>query len=351
VDTTRIRSATVDPEAKLPRRAALLTGTLSASRGAVNGYVVFKSAEAVEAALALNMQPLDGRHVRVDRVRAAGEGRAERGAASLLLEPRRSAYLGNLHYGVDEEEVIALFSAAGAIEAVRIPRDRDSGAAKGFAYVCFAEPGAAAALRSALALAGTELRGRPLRVARASSQRAAIAASSRQAHADARAALVAAPARRDAAAAPAKLARWKERAMRADALAAAAGGDGTQPAAPAARRAGPAPWEGVHAGTMGAAAAAGGADAAPAKPPKVRTKPRWRDQGREQGGTPLIAPSALRPDKLARLAGAGKRASASKGAGRKQGVGKDGGQKRISGRKRPAVAQRKAAIARKKIAG
>jgi hypothetical protein len=171
VDTTRIRSATVDPEAKLPRRAALLTGTLSASRGAVNGYVVFKSAEAVEAALALNMQPLDGRHVRVDRVRAAGEGRAERGAASLLLEPRRSAYLGNLHYGVDEEEVIALFSSAGAIEAVRIPRDRDSGAAKGFAYVCFAEPGAAAALRSALALAGTELRGRPLRVARASSQR------------------------------------------------------------------------------------------------------------------------------------------------------------------------------------
>jgi len=313
----------------------------------------------VEAALALNMSLMEGRHVRVDRVRlpgsalAAPAGAAAAAAGSQQLDPRRSAYLGNLHYGVDEEEVIKLFEGAGAIEAVRIPRDRASGVARGFGYVCFAEPGASAALRQALLLAGTELRGRPLRVARASSQRASVAASARAAQAAAHAAVQNAPSRREvmdaqaaaaAAAGPAKLARWKERELRAEELAKASG------AAP--RPAGPAPWEGVHASSIGPA---GGA--AP-KPGKVRVKARWRDLGRESGGTPLISPSALRPDKLARLAGAGRGPSAGgvkpgggRKAGAKQGVGKDGGKKRISGRKRPAVAQRKAELARKKQTG
>jgi len=343
VDTTRIRSAAVDPEAKLPRRAALLTGALSASRGAVNGYVVFKSAEAVMPALALNMQLLDGRHVRVDRVgtlTGAGVCADSRARVSAVtqLDPRRSAYLGNLHYDADEEEVIALFSPVGAIEAVRIPRDRQSGATKGFGYVCFADPGAAAALRAALTLAGSELHGRPLRVARASSQRAFVADSARKAKADAHAALAGAPTRRDAMAVPGKLARWKERELRA----ASQGGGGMLLPCPA-RRTGPAPWEGVHTSVIGpsstAPGAAAGTASAPVKPGKVRLKPRWRDQGREMGGIPLVAPSSLRPDKLARL-------TSSQHA--RKVVSKPS---RISSRKRPIVAARKAAAARKKLHG
>jgi hypothetical protein len=250
-------------------------------------------------------------------------------------------YVGNLHSAADEEELVSLFSPCGSLEAVRIPRDRESGAGKGFAYVCFA-PGADvhAALRSAMLLVGTLLRGRPIRVARASALRAATAAAAKEATSAAAAALAAAPTRREV----------REAAMQA----AERGETQTEPAAPklarwrarqllhgAASKA-PAPWEGLHSAAGGAAAVA-----------RVRTKPRWRELGRESGGVPLVAPSALRPDALARAAGAGKKAAAGKGrkAGAKLGKGKDGGTKRISGRKRPAVAQRKAAIARRKATG
>ena len=120
---------------------------------------------ALPAALALNMRVVDGRHLRVDALapsRAGQPGARGAGAALLAsqLDPRRSVYLGNMHFGIDDEEVIALFSAGGAsrpllvegcVEAVRIPRDRETGRSRGFGYVCFRD---AAAVRDALALFG-----------------------------------------------------------------------------------------------------------------------------------------------------------------------------------------------------
>ena len=50
-----LRSMAVDPEAKMPRRAAIITGKVQAG-AAANAYVVFQGAEAAEAALAHNMQ-------------------------------------------------------------------------------------------------------------------------------------------------------------------------------------------------------------------------------------------------------------------------------------------------------
>ena len=44
--SARIRSVALDPESKVPRRAALMTGQgRSTTREAVNGYFVFKEAQ------------------------------------------------------------------------------------------------------------------------------------------------------------------------------------------------------------------------------------------------------------------------------------------------------------------
>jgi nucleolar protein 12 len=404
VESVRLRSVAVDPEAKLPRRAAVLTGARNNAREAVNGYVVFAAAASLPAALALNMRVVDGRHIRVDALRGgtagaaagAAPGRLGGGAAALLatqLDHRRSVYLGNLHYAIDDEEVIAAFSKGGSsrpllvegcVEAVRIPRDRDTGRSKGFGYVLFRD---GAAVSDALSLAGVNIHGRPVRVARASAKRAVLAATTKAAEADARAAVAGVPRTRAATAdadaegdagAPAaalgddgapKMARWKVRALRAAAAgdaaaaavlqgAAAAAAGGATGAAAGPRR--PSPWEGVHATPAARPASAGagapGADGT-TKAAKVRTKPRWRDLGRDVG-TPLAqyaSPLAmLKPPGASRPGGGGSAPAAKpKGrkAGAKLGVGKDGGTKRISGRKRPAVAARKSALARKKATG
>ena len=53
MESVRLRSVAVDPEAKLPRRAAVLTGQRNAAVESVNGYVVFKSAEGTPLSLLL----------------------------------------------------------------------------------------------------------------------------------------------------------------------------------------------------------------------------------------------------------------------------------------------------------
>ena len=45
VESVRLRSVAVDPEAKVPHRAAVLTGQRNAAVSSVNGYVVFQSTD------------------------------------------------------------------------------------------------------------------------------------------------------------------------------------------------------------------------------------------------------------------------------------------------------------------
>ena len=86
-------------------------------------------------------------------------------------------FLGNLPYAVDEEEVIRLFhrnkeypELSGAVEAVRVVRDRKTNLGKGIAFVLFRKTGEA---RTALLLDGTKMGDREIRVTRASKNRAA----------------------------------------------------------------------------------------------------------------------------------------------------------------------------------
>jgi RNA recognition motif-containing protein len=58
----------------------------------------------------------------------------------------RKLYVGNIPYETTENDLETLFAAAGTVESVQVMRDRESGRARGFAFVQMAtddEAGAA----------------------------------------------------------------------------------------------------------------------------------------------------------------------------------------------------------------
>ena len=151
------------------RGGKVITGKLVENRKSTNAYVVFKEEKSVEAACkGMNMREVDGRHVRVDRAVApsakANETIAkEKGAnagGEVAYDHTRSLFLGNLPYDVDEEDVIRLFHRSkeypelnGAVEAVRVVRDRKTNLGKGIAFVLFRKGSDA---RTGLLLDGTK---------------------------------------------------------------------------------------------------------------------------------------------------------------------------------------------------
>ncbi len=70
-------------------------------------------------------------------------------------------YVGNLARSTTEEELKALFQQAGAVSAVDLVKDRDSGQSKGFAFVTMtdqAEAEKAISMFNAYSLADHELK-------------------------------------------------------------------------------------------------------------------------------------------------------------------------------------------------
>jgi RNA recognition motif-containing protein len=57
----------------------------------------------------------------------------------------RKLYVGNLPYETNEDDLQALFAEAGAVESVNVVRDRETGRARGFAFVEMATDEAAEA--------------------------------------------------------------------------------------------------------------------------------------------------------------------------------------------------------------
>jgi len=70
-------------------------------------------------------------------------------------------FVGNLAFSTTKEELEASFSTYGTVMEVKIPIDRDTGRVRGFAFVTFENQQAA---EKALALDGSELNGRQIRV-------------------------------------------------------------------------------------------------------------------------------------------------------------------------------------------
>ena len=74
-------------------------------------------------------------------------------------------YVGNLSYGVTEEDLKEAFESFGEVETAKIIKDRYSGESKGFGFVEM--PDSACAEAAIDGLDGTELKGRTLKVNKA----------------------------------------------------------------------------------------------------------------------------------------------------------------------------------------
>lgn len=71
-------------------------------------------------------------------------------------------YVGNMTYDTGEEQLRTLFSEAGAVVSVEVIKDRDTGMAKGFAFVTMGSQADAA--KAISMFDGKDVGGRPLKV-------------------------------------------------------------------------------------------------------------------------------------------------------------------------------------------
>ena len=130
------------------------------------GYVRFTTSEAVEKALLMNGQEIDGRAVNIDRSTApdksqARDKRAKAFGDNQTSPPSSTLFVGNLSFDVSEDTVWSFFNDYG-VKSVRLPTDRDTGRPKGFGYVEFEDvDGAKKAFE---ATNGADIEGRNIRL-------------------------------------------------------------------------------------------------------------------------------------------------------------------------------------------
>jgi len=74
----------------------------------------------------------------------------------------KNLYVGNLPHSTTEPQLRTIFEVHGAVDRVSIVMDKNTGQSKGFAFVEMREAGEAG--KACLALTGSELEGRALRV-------------------------------------------------------------------------------------------------------------------------------------------------------------------------------------------
>lgn len=129
------------------------------------GYVRFTTTEAVEKALLMNGQEIDGRAVNIDRSTAPDKSQVREKRAKAFGDqtspPSSTLFVGNLSFDVTEDTVWSFFNDYG-VKHVRLPTDRDTGRPKGFGYVEFDDvDGAKKAFEAAN---GAEIEGRSIRL-------------------------------------------------------------------------------------------------------------------------------------------------------------------------------------------
>uniref|UniRef100_A0A8C5R641 RRM domain-containing protein n=1 Tax=Leptobrachium leishanense TaxID=445787 RepID=A0A8C5R641_9ANUR len=152
IETMRFRSV-ARADNKVTRKAATIQRDVHPKRNNINAYVVFKEEESAAKALKKNgMEVASGVCIRVDLA-----------AKSTSHDNKRSAFVGNLPYEIQEDALRQHFLQCGKVEAVRLIRDKDTGLGKGFGYVLFESKDA---VQLALKLNNTKLMGRDLRVKR-----------------------------------------------------------------------------------------------------------------------------------------------------------------------------------------
>ncbi|KAJ3057343.1 Nucleolar protein 12 [Rhizophlyctis rosea] len=151
LETIRFRSiAFADNK---PRKAAFANKTFHPNRDSLNAYIVYASSASIDSALSENGTTFMGKHIRVDKVEKGG----------VKHDTKRSVFVGNLPFDVDDESLWGKFGEVGDVENVRVIRDKATNVGKGFAYVQFKDR---ATVGLAIKLHETELKGRKIRVTR-----------------------------------------------------------------------------------------------------------------------------------------------------------------------------------------
>ncbi|XP_066238745.1 RNA-binding protein 34 [Saccopteryx leptura] len=149
IESVRFRSV-IPAEGTLSKKLAAIKRKIHPDQKTINAYVVFKEERAAIKALNRNgAQIADGFRIRVDR------------ASETSSRDKRSVFVGNLPYKIEDSAVEDHFLDCGNIVAVRIVRDPLTGVGKGFGYVLFENTDA---VHLALKLNNFELMGRKLRV-------------------------------------------------------------------------------------------------------------------------------------------------------------------------------------------
>ncbi len=77
-------------------------------------------------------------------------------------------YVGNLSYQTTSDDLQEAFSAYGNITELKLITDRETGRSKGFAFITFDD---SSAIEAAVALNGTDLDGRQIKVSEAKEDR------------------------------------------------------------------------------------------------------------------------------------------------------------------------------------
>ncbi|XP_048586266.1 RNA-binding protein 34 isoform X1 [Nematostella vectensis] len=149
VESVRFRSAAL-AKPNLSRKVGMKRKEFHSERHTLNGYVVYKTAENANQAIASNGEEIDGFHIRVD---LASNDKAH--------DHQRSVFIGNLPFDIEEEPLRELFTTCGNVESVRLIRDRKTGIGKGFGYVLFESKDAVV---FALKMNNAEFKGRKIRV-------------------------------------------------------------------------------------------------------------------------------------------------------------------------------------------
>lgn len=151
IESVRFRSL-IPAEGMISKKLAAIKRKIHPDQKNIHAYVVFKDESSAAKALKRNgAQIADGFRIRVDL------------ASETSSRDKRSVFVGNLPYKVEESTVEEHFLDCGSIVAVRIVRDKVTGVGRGFGYVLFENTDA---VHLALKLNNSELMGRKLRVMR-----------------------------------------------------------------------------------------------------------------------------------------------------------------------------------------
>ncbi|XP_035208246.1 nucleolin 2-like isoform X2 [Stegodyphus dumicola] len=152
IETIRLRGA-IPVKPNMPMKVAEITESFHSKLHNLRGFVTFKERSSAVESLILNGTLVDDRHIFVDLAGAPGEKRA--------YDDKRTIFVGNLPFDVEEETIWSTFSQCGLIERIRVVRDRITGAGKGIAYVLFHKT---EAKEKALTLKDVEIGNRNLRI-------------------------------------------------------------------------------------------------------------------------------------------------------------------------------------------